>query len=68
MEEITKVKLYSNFVNTIREMVDDIQEYDCENRQDYKEIVEFLKHYKPEVNETSIKVEKLSWVNQREVM
>ena len=67
MEEITKL-LYSNFVNTIRE-TDDIQEYDCENRQDYKEIVEFLKHYKPEVNENlSIKVEKLSWVNQREVM
>jgi|TARA_B100000212_G_scaffold200519_1_gene151242 hypothetical protein len=50
MEEITKA-LYSNFVNTIRETADDIQEYDCENRQDYKEIVEFLKHYKPEVNE-----------------
>ena len=50
MEEITKA-LYSNFVKTIRETADEIQEYDCENQQDYREIVEFLKHYKPEVNE-----------------
>ena len=50
MDEITKA-LYSNFVKTIREQSDEIQEYDCENEQDYKEIVEFLKTYKPEVNE-----------------
>ena len=50
MDEITKA-LYSNFVKTIREQSDEIQEYDCENEQDYKEIVEFLKAYKPEVNE-----------------
>ena len=42
MEEITKA-LYSNFVNTIRETADDIQEYDCQNEQDYREIIEFLK-------------------------
>ena len=36
MEEITKA-LYSNFVNTIRETADDIQEYDCQNEQDYRE-------------------------------
>ena len=50
MEDITKA-LYSNFVNTIRETADEIEEYDCENEQDVKEIVEFLKSYKPEVNE-----------------
>ena len=50
MEDITKA-LYSNFVNTIRETSDDIQEYDCENRQDLEEITEFLKNYKPDVNE-----------------
>ena len=50
MDEITKA-LYSNFVNTIREASDDIQEYDCANEQDYKEIIEFLENYKPEVNE-----------------
>ena len=42
MDEITKA-LYSNFVKTIREQSDEIQEYDFENEQDYKEIVEFLK-------------------------
>ena len=68
MEEITKSTLFKFCKYYQRDQIDDIQEYDCENRQDYKEIVEFLKHYKPEVNETSIKVEKLSWVNQREVM
>ena len=50
MEDITKA-LYSNFVNTIRETADEIEEYECENEQDVKEIVEFLKAYKPEVNE-----------------
>ena len=50
MEDITKA-LYSNFVNTIRETADEIEEYDCQNEQDYKEIIEFLKAYKPEVNE-----------------
>ena len=50
MEDITKA-LYSKFVNTIRETADEIEEYDCENEQDVKEIVEFLKAYKPEVNE-----------------
>ena len=50
MDEITKA-LYSNFVNTIRETSDEIEEYDCANEQDYNEIIEFLKNYKPEVNE-----------------
>ena len=50
MDEITKA-LYSNFVNTIREASDEIEEYDCANEQDYKEIIEFLENYKPEVNE-----------------
>ncbi len=50
MEDITKA-LYSNFVSTIRETADDIQEYDCENQEDLKEIIEFLKTYKPDVNE-----------------
>jgi len=50
MDEITKA-LYSNFVNTIREASDEIEEYDCANEQDYNEIIEFLKNYKPEVNE-----------------
>ena len=50
MEDITKA-LYSNFVSTIRETASDIQEYDCENQEDLKEIIEFLKTYKPDVNE-----------------
>ena len=51
MDDITKA-LYSNFVSTIRETADDVLEYDCENQDDYNEIIEFLKHYKPaEVNE-----------------
>ena len=50
MEDITKA-LYSNFVGTIRETASDIQEYDCENQEDLKEIIEFLKTYKPDVNE-----------------
>ena len=41
MEDITKA-LYSNFVNTIRETADEIEEYDYQNEQDYKEIIEFL--------------------------
>ena len=45
MDEITKA-LYSNFVNTIREASDEIEEYDCANEQDYNEIIEFLKNYK----------------------
>ena len=51
MDDITKA-LYSNFVSTIRETTDEVLEYDCENQDDYNEIIEFLKHYKPaEVNE-----------------
>ena len=50
MEDITKA-LYSNFVSTIRETASDIQEYDCENQEDLKEIIEYLKTYKPDVNE-----------------
>jgi len=50
MDEITKA-LYSNFVNTIREASDEIEEYDCANEQDYNEIIEFLKNYKPDINE-----------------
>ena len=54
MEDITKA-LYSNFVSTIRETASDIQEYDCENQEDLKEIIEFLKTYKPDVNEAEYK-------------
>jgi len=60
MEDITKA-LYSNFVNTIRETADEIEEYDCENEQDVKEIVEFLKSYKPEVNEAEYQGRKVKF-------
>lgn len=51
MENVTKA-LYSNFINTIRETSEEVNEYDCSNEQDYNEIIEFLKHYKPaDVNE-----------------
>ena len=50
MDNITKV-LYSNHINIIRNEAEEVQEYDVVNGQDIKELVEFLKHYKPEVNE-----------------
>ena len=43
--------LYSNHINIIRNEAEEVQEYDVVNEQDIKELVEFLKHYKPEVNE-----------------
>tara|TARA_R100001015_G_C4566285_1_gene125174 strand:+ start:470 stop:886 length:417 start_codon:yes stop_codon:yes gene_type:complete len=50
MNNITKA-LYSNHINIIRNEAEEVQEYDVVNEQDIKELVEFLKHYKPEVNE-----------------
>ena len=50
MDNITK-SLYSNHINIIRNEAEEVQEYDVVNEQDIKELVEFLKHYKPEVNE-----------------
>ncbi len=50
MDNITKA-LYSNHINIIRNEAEEVQEYDVVNEQDIKELVEFLKHYKPEVNE-----------------
>ena len=50
MDNITKA-LYSNHINIIRNESEEIQEYDVVNELDIKELVEFLKHYKPEVNE-----------------
>ena len=50
MEDITKA-LYSNHINIIRNESEEIEEYDVVNEQDVSELIEFLKHYKPEVNE-----------------
>ena len=50
MDNITKA-LYSNHINIIRNEAEEVQEYDVVNGQDIKELVEFLKHYKPEVND-----------------
>ena len=47
---ITKA-LYSNHINIIRNESEEIEEYDVVNEQDVSELIEFLKHYKPEVNE-----------------
>jgi hypothetical protein len=50
MSEITKA-LYSNHINIIRNEAEEIQEYDVINEQDIKELVEYLRTYKPDVNE-----------------
>ena len=50
MDNITKA-LYSNHINIIRNESEEIEEYDVVNEQDVSELIEFLKHYKPEVNE-----------------
>ena len=50
MDNITKA-LYSNHINIIRNESEEIEEYDVVNEQDVSELLEFLKHYKPEVNE-----------------
>ena len=50
MDNITKA-LYSNHINIIRNESEEIQEYDVINEQDITELIEFLKHYKPDVNE-----------------
>ena len=50
MDNITKA-LYSNHINIIRNESEEIQEYDVVNEQDITELIEFLKHYKPDVNE-----------------
>ena len=50
MDNITKA-LYSNHINIIRNEAEEVEEYDVVNEQDILELIEFLKHYKPEVNE-----------------
>ena len=50
MDNITKA-LYSNHINIIRNEAEEVQEYDVVNEQDISELIEFLKHYKPDVNE-----------------
>ena len=50
MSEITKA-LYSNHINIIRNEAEEVEEYDVVNYDDLKELVEYLKTYKPDVNE-----------------
>jgi|TARA_R110001592_G_scaffold231209_2_gene488371 hypothetical protein len=50
MSEITKA-LYSNHINIIRNEAEEVEEYDVVNNDDLKELVEYLKTYKPDVNE-----------------
>ena len=50
MDNITKA-LYSNHLNIIRNEVEEVEEYDVVNEQDITELIEYLKHYKPDVNE-----------------
>ena len=50
MDNITKA-LYSNHINIIRNEAEEVEEYDVVNEQDIKELIEYLKHYKPDVNE-----------------
>ena len=50
MDNITKA-LYSNHINIIRNEAEEVEEYDVVNEQDISELIEFLKHYKPDVNE-----------------
>ena len=50
MDDITKA-LYSNHLNIIRNEAEEVEEYDVVNVQDIKELIEYLKHYKPDVNE-----------------
>ena len=50
MDDITKA-LYSNHLNIIRNEAEEVEEYDVVNEQDITELIEYLKHYKPDVNE-----------------
>tara|TARA_B100001939_G_scaffold72056_1_gene60258 strand:- start:4304 stop:4708 length:405 start_codon:yes stop_codon:yes gene_type:complete len=50
MDDITKA-LYSNHLNIIRNEAEEVEEYDVVNEQDIKELIEYLKYYKPDVNE-----------------
>ena len=50
MSEITKA-LYSNHINIIRNEAEEVEEYDVVNESDIRELVEYLKTYKPDVNE-----------------
>ena len=50
MDNITKA-LYSNHLNIIRNEAEEVEEYDVVNEQDITELIEYLKHYKPDVNE-----------------
>ena len=47
MDNTTK-QLYEDFTNQFK---DDIFEYDVENETDLKEFLEFIKEYKPDINE-----------------
>ena len=58
MDNITKA-LYSNHINIIRNESEEIEEYDVVNEQDITELIEFLKHYKPDVNEAEYKGRKV---------
>ena len=50
MSEITKA-LYSNHINIIRNEAEEVEEYDVVNENDIKELAEYLRAYKPDVNE-----------------
>tara|TARA_E500000081_G_scaffold13296_1_gene16224 strand:- start:980 stop:1384 length:405 start_codon:yes stop_codon:yes gene_type:complete len=50
MSEITKA-LYSNHINIIRNEAEEVEEYDVVNENDINELVEYLRAYKPDVNE-----------------
>ena len=58
MDDITKA-LYSNHLNIIRNEAEEVEEYDVVNEQDIKELIEYLKHYKPDVNEAEYKGRKV---------
>ena len=50
MSEITKA-LYSNHINIIRNEAEEVEEYAVVNENDINELVEYLRAYKPDVNE-----------------
>ena len=50
MDNITNA-FYSNHINIIRNESEEIQEYDVVNEQDITDLIVFLNHYKPDVNE-----------------
>ena len=56
MKNITK-ELYLEFINQFDN--DDIVEYDVENYDDLKEFLQFIKEYKPDVNEAEYQGKKV---------